>query len=114
MKNKLIYSFLLTGLCFLSLSGCSRNSNSPKENIINNSCPGDYSKVGDDYIAIYKGDVLLNGNNALVSSLTEGTELDITLFYDDLRVITTLRDKSGNSLIGTSASVKLVNDVLRK
>lgn len=90
------------------------NMSTIAENIINNSCPGDYSKVGDDYIAIYKGDVLLNGNSALVSSLTEGTELDITLFYGDLRVITTLRDKSGNSLIGTSASVKLVNDVLRK
>lgn len=90
------------------------NMSTIAENIINNSCPGDYSKVGDDYIAIYKGDVLLNGNSALVSSLTEGTELDITLFYGDLRVITTLRDKSGNSLIGTSASVKLVNDVLGK
>ena len=90
------------------------NMSTIAENIINNACPGDYSKVGDDYIAIYKGDVLLNGNSALVSSLTAGTELDITLFYGDLRVITTLRDKSGNSLIGTSASVKLVNDVLRK
>ena len=44
MKNKLIYSFLLTGLCFLSLSGCSRNSSSPKENIITNS---EHLKVDD-------------------------------------------------------------------
>lgn len=88
------------------------NMSSIADNTINNSCPGDYSKVGDNYIAIYKGNTLLNGNNDLISSLTDGTDLDITLFYGDLRVITTLKDKDGNSLTGTAASVKLVKDVL--
>lgn len=88
------------------------NMSSIADNTINNSCPGDYSKVGDNYIAIYKGNTLLNGNNSLISSLTDGTDLDITLFYGDLRVITTLTDKAGNSLTGTAASVKLVKDVL--
>lgn len=88
------------------------NMSSIADNTINNSCPGDYSKVGDNYIAIYKGNTLLNGNNSLISSLTDGTDLDITLFYGDLRVITTLKDKDGNSLTGTAASVKLVKDVL--
>lgn len=88
------------------------NMSSIADNTINNSCPGDYSKVGDNYIAIYKGNTLLNGNSSLISSLTDGTDLDITLFYGDLRVITTLKDKDGNSLTGTAASVKLVKDVL--
>ena len=30
------------------------NMSTIAENIINNACPGDYSKVGDDYIAIYR------------------------------------------------------------
>ncbi len=44
MKNKLIYSFLLTGFCFLSFSSCSKNANSQTENIISNS---EHLKVDD-------------------------------------------------------------------
>lgn len=60
----------------------------------------------------YKGDYLFNGNFELIDSIKEKTGLDISLFYEDIRVITTLRDRDGIRLVGTKANPVVKKDVL--
>ena len=77
--------------------------------------PGDYRIYGDDTeTLITKGDTILNGNYSLIDTLKESTDLDFTLFYGDLRIITTLRDAQENRIIGTSANQKITADVLKE
>lgn len=71
--------------------------------------PGDmYEKDG----IIYKGDVALTGDYSIVDSLKESYGMDITLFYGDKRVLTTLTDKKGKRLSGTSADEEVSHWVL--
>jgi len=76
--------------------------------------PGDLKKVGDTQIAIYKGDSLLNDNYDFIDAFTKDTSLEITLFYGDLRVITTIKDTDGLRITGTAAPTRVVNEVLEK
>lgn len=71
--------------------------------------PGDmYEKDG----IIYKGEVALTGDYSIVDSLKESYGMDITLFYGDKRILTTLTDKKGKRLSGTSADEKVSHWVL--
>ena len=59
--------------------------------------PGDmYEKDG----MIYKGDVVLTGDYSIVDSLKESYGMDITLFYGDKRILTTLTDEKGKRMSG--------------
>lgn len=74
---------------------------------------GDYRAVEQDGdIYMLKGDHQLNGDFAFIDSVKEKTNIDITFFYQDTRVITTIRDKEGNRLIGTRANPSVVQSVL--
>lgn len=71
--------------------------------------PGDmYEKDG----LIYKGDVVLTGDYSIVDSLKESYGMDITLFYGDKRVLTTLTDEKGKRISGTSAEGQVSHWVL--
>ncbi|MBU5428831.1 diguanylate cyclase [Kineothrix sp. MSJ-39] len=71
--------------------------------------PGDmYEKDG----IIYKGEVTLTGDYSIVDSLKESYGMDITLFYGDKRVLTTLTDQKGKRLSGTSADEEVSHWVL--
>ena len=74
--------------------------------------PGDYTKVGNEEIVIYKGENLLNGNNEIIDTIKKETDLDITIFYNDMRIVTTLEDKNGQRILGTTAHIKVVKEVL--
>jgi diguanylate cyclase (GGDEF)-like protein len=75
--------------------------------------PGDYSRYEDsDEILITKGDTILNANYDYIDSRKEDTDLDFTLFYQDMRVITTLRNSNDERIIGTKANPKIVEDVI--
>lgn len=75
---------------------------------------GDYhaiEKDGDMYLM--KGDHTLNDNFAIIDSIREETGVDITVFYQDTRIITTIRTDGGVRVTGTKANDTVVNDVLK-
>ena len=77
------------------------------------SADGDYhqDKKGD----VYKGDWKLTGDFDLVDNLKEATGYDLTFFYGDTRLLTTVEDaSSGKRLVGTKASAAVVDQVLKK
>ena len=76
--------------------------------------PGDYA-MGDDGVTLYKGEFNVTDNEALLDSLTEGTDADVTVFYGDTRRATSLIDKdTGERIIGTKASDEVIDTVLKK
>ena len=72
--------------------------------------PGDYSVKG--YL-LYKGDYNITAHESIIDSYTAGTDTDVTLFYGDVRVATSLFDKSGNRMLWTKASDVVVEAVLK-
>ena len=77
--------------------------------------PGDFGLLqdGDNYI-LCKGKNKLDGANGYIDKIKEKTETDITFFFYDIRVLTTLKDASGRRIIGTSAHAKVIDDVFKK
>lgn len=74
---------------------------------------GDYSMLEQDgAIYFYKGQHLLNGNFSIIDEIKARTDVDITFYYQDTRVITTLFDENNVRLVGTKASTIIVRDVI--
>ena len=62
---------------------------------------------------LYKGDVNVTDEEALIDSFTEGVDADITIFYGDTRYASSIKDASGKRPIGTKASDAVVEAVLK-
>lgn len=64
--------------------------------------------------AVYmlKGNHQLNGDFAFIDAIKEKTNVDVTFFYRDTRVITTIRDGKGDRVIGTRANAAVAKEVL--
>lgn len=75
--------------------------------------PGDYELVGDTALRLYKGDTDITGDYHLIDMVQRDTELEITLFYADTRIWTTIRNKDGERIVGTGASQQVITDVLQ-
>lgn len=75
---------------------------------------GDYSiKEGEDgQVEIYKGEQLLNGDNTLMARMSNLLNIQVSIFIEDTRILTTLSDKDGNSALGTKAAAVVKKDVL--
>lgn len=75
--------------------------------------PGDYGRYGDENDLLFtKGDTILNSNYNFMDSLKESTGIDFTLFYGNVRVITTLCSDGGDRIVGTFANEQIVADVI--
>ena len=61
---------------------------------------------------VYKGDQLLNGEDTLMAKLSNIQNIDVSIFHDDIRILTTLVDKAGNNAMGTKAAAVVKNDVI--
>ena len=62
---------------------------------------------------LWKGEELnLSASTELVDSIKEKTEFDVTVFYGDERVLTTLKDTNGNRQTGTKAQEAISSQVL--
>lgn len=75
---------------------------------------GEYRIVdnGED-VHMMKGEHLLNDNFEIIDSIKEKTGVDITIFYQDMRVVTTIRTNDGARAVGTKASATVAEDVLK-
>lgn len=75
---------------------------------------GEYHIVDDgEDVHMMKGKHLLNDNFEIIDSIKEETGVDITIFYQDVRVITTIRTNGGTRAVGTKASAAVAEDVLK-
>ncbi len=73
--------------------------------------PGKYTM--DNMGGVTKGNLSVSGNYAIVDEMKTFTGYDFTIFYGDTRVATSLKDVStGNRLVGTKASEKVIQTVL--
>lgn len=83
------------------------------QNTIDRLYPGDYELISSDkYVALAKGDVLVDLYEDFESYKQE-TGIEISLFYNDTRMITTLLDRDGNSMQGTTSNYIIKEEVLQ-
>lgn len=77
---------------------------------------GDYELVGDGDtgLQLYKGDVNITMEYDLYDHVKEETGMDITLFYLDTRILTTLCNSDGERIVGTGAPETVVAEVLEQ
>lgn len=61
---------------------------------------------------IYKGEQLINGDDSLIHRISEKLDVDVSIFYKDIRVLSTLADDGGNNAVGTQASSIVKKEVL--
>jgi len=77
--------------------------------------PGDYNvtvKEAEPAI-LNKGDVVLSGNYDLIDTMKEQMNADISVFFYDNRLLTTIRDTNGNRYVNTGANDTIMNAVYR-
>lgn len=75
--------------------------------------PGDYRLADGDGFQLFKGDTDLTADYALIDQIKENTGLEVTLFYQDTRILTTIRDDAGERIVGSGATETVVREVLR-
>lgn len=81
-------------------------------NTYENAYPGDYRLIGKEEVAIVKGDKVLNGNYEIIDDVKEETGCEITFFYENVRVLTTICDDKGNRIVGSTARQLVYNQVM--
>lgn len=75
--------------------------------------PGDYTVVEQDgALYLLKGEHQINGDFSIIDTIKKNTGVDVTFFYRDIRVITTLTGSDGNRMIGTKVNAVVTRDVL--
>ncbi|MBR1931116.1 MAG: diguanylate cyclase [Lachnospiraceae bacterium] len=75
------------------------------------SSPGDYYLEGDDALRLYKGDTDLTNAYTLVDVIKENTGMDVSLYYQDTRILTTIRNKEDMRLVGSAAPQPVMEEV---
>lgn len=65
--------------------------------------PGDYALKGDIAYRLYKGEHDLTNDYSLIDQIKEDTGFEVTLFYQDTRILTTIRNSEGSRIVGTGA-----------
>lgn len=73
--------------------------------------PGEYHLEGEEAYRLYKGDTDITNDYSLIDQVKENTGMDVTLFYQDTRILTTIRTSSGSRYIGTRAADVVLTDV---
>ena len=79
--------------------------------------PGDYqlkehTVQGKTAYSLFKGDADITTEYALVDNIKSKTDMDVTLFYKDTRILTTIRSWDGLRLVGTGAPEAIISEVL--
>lgn len=79
--------------------------------LFDNCAEGDYTQ--NESGEILKGSRVLSTNEKMLDSIRESSQYDVTLFYGDTRIITTILDDSKKRLVGTKASDAVIDKVLK-
>lgn len=134
-RGKLYYSFqaismvplLIYGIVVIIFSSASfkhsmqeqvyaelKNVASLVDTLLDTAYPGDYTLVGDEALSLYKGDTNITSDYTLIDGIRERTGMDVTLFYQDTRILTTIKNWEGQRIIGTQAPGQVLTDVLQE
>ena len=62
---------------------------------------------------LYKGDVSFGNDCSIVDSVKEVSGIDATIFWNDTRMLTTIKLKNGERAVGTKASEQVIDRVLK-
>ena len=73
--------------------------------------PGDWNVEAG---VLYKGDTKINGNDEIVDFLGDMCDGHVTIFHNDTRIATTVKKADGQRSVGTQASAKIIDIVLKK
>ncbi|MEZ3428287.1 MAG: diguanylate cyclase [Lachnospiraceae bacterium] len=74
--------------------------------------PGDYYLEGTNFYDFYKGTQNLTDDHSIVDRLKADTQTDVTIFYQDTRILTTICNTEGRRITGTGAGALVIQDVL--
>ncbi len=72
---------------------------------------GDYH-LEEESAQFMKGNQVLTDDSSIIDRLKAETQIDITIFYQDTRMLTTIMDADGNRITGTTANTGIVQDIL--
>ncbi len=61
---------------------------------------------------LYKGENNISHTQGILNQIKAEQDYDVTLFFGDVRVVTTLKDAGGNYIIGTTADSRVSTQVL--
>lgn len=75
--------------------------------------PGEY-REDKDTSTFYKGDRKVEEASAILEEYKKISGADITIFYQDERIVTTIRDGNNKPLIGTNADATVKKEVLEQ
>ncbi|MDY3774253.1 MAG: diguanylate cyclase [Eubacterium sp.] len=75
--------------------------------------PGEYQYDSKEKV-LYKGEKKIEGAFHFFEQYKECSGTDITIFYKDMRVISTVKDSKGNSIVGTLCNSVIKQDVYDK
>lgn len=74
--------------------------------------PGDYNVLlMKKSTTLYKGEHVLSGDTELIDRIKSESGMDISIFFADTRLVTTLLDENGDRYIGVSAADRVVGEV---
>lgn len=88
-----------------SLAGTARNT----ADMYNIAYPGEIRMENGRF---YMGDVDLTDNYALVDRIKENTGADVTIFWKDTRVLTTIKDENGERIVGSVLENQQIADLV--
>lgn len=86
--------------------------------LLDSAYPGDYyleeTEIGGKTAySLYKGNTDITTEYALIDNIKAKTDMDVTIFYMDTRILTTIRNWDGMRLVGTGAPDAIVSEVLK-
>ena len=84
--------------------------------LIDSNYPGDYTLKeyqidGQTVYSVYKGNHEISGLHSMVDHFKKDTNMDMTLFYKDTRILTTITNWDHERIIGTAAPDHLMEEV---
>ena len=85
--------------------------------LLDSTYPGDYqlveSTINDQKAySLFKGTTDITSAYSFVDNIKRITDMDVTLFYQDTRILTTISNWEGQRIVGTGAPDHIISDVL--
>lgn len=82
------------------------------EMLLDTAFPGDYELTGDTAYRLYKGKADITNDYSIIDKVKADTDMELTLFYQDTRILTTISSSDGSIIIGTGAPELIKSEVL--
>lgn len=75
--------------------------------------PGDYVTYGDTVLTLVKGENILNDRFEFIDAIKDDTGLEISIFYNNIRFLTTITNAQNERILGSYSSSLITDDVIK-